>query len=99
MQKKALAGISTAVILAIGIAIGSFKESGKQASTTKKTRASVSSAEIRLTASEPSQIARTGWPVTSGVPLPRGALHDASHAALYDRQGTQLPLQTEALTR
>ena len=57
------------------------------------------SAEIRLTVSEPSQIARPSWPVTSGVPLARGALRDPSHAALYDQAGNRLPLQTEALTR
>ncbi len=60
---------------------------------------SIGAAEVRLTVSEPSQVARSNWPVTSGVPLPSGALRDADHAALYDDEGKQLPLQTEALVR
>ncbi len=60
---------------------------------------SLGAADVRLTVSEPSQIARQGWPVTSGVPLPSGVLRDADHAALYDDEGKQLPLQTEALVR
>ena len=64
MQQKAFAGISTAVILVIGIVIGCFVQSSNQGSTTKKVSISVSPAEIRLTVSEPSQIARKSWPTT-----------------------------------
>ena len=57
------------------------------------------SAEVRLTVAEPSGVARFSWPVTSGIPLGRGALRDAGRVALFDGQGKPLPLQTEVLTR
>jgi hypothetical protein len=57
------------------------------------------SAEVRLTVAEPSGVARSSWPVTSGIPLGRGALRDAGRVALFDGQGKPLPLQTEVLTR
>ena len=57
------------------------------------------SAEIRLTVAEPSGVTRSSCPVTSGIPLRRGALRDADRVALFDGQGKPLPLQTEVLTR
>jgi hypothetical protein len=55
---------------------------------------------IRLSVEEPSGVARTAWPVTSGVPFAEGSLASADHAALFDSGGTdarEIPLQTEAL--
>jgi len=57
----------------------------------------VEGAMMRLTVAEPSGVARKGWPVTSGVPFGRGALTDADAAALFDADGREVPLQTEAL--
>ena len=57
------------------------------------------SAEVDLTVTEPSGVARSSWPVTSGVPLARGALRDPDRVVLLDGQGRPLPLQTEVLTR
>ena len=57
------------------------------------------SAEVRLSVTEPSGVARSSWPVTSGIPLGRGALRDPDRVALFDGQGKPLPLQTEVLTR
>ena len=55
--------------------------------------------EISLTVTEPSGVQRTGWPVTSGVPLARGALRSDRHTALYNAEGQEIPLQTEVLSR
>lgn len=57
------------------------------------------SAEVRLTVAEPSGVARSSWPVTSGIPLGRRALRDPDRVALFDGQGKPLPLQTDVLTR
>jgi len=53
--------------------------------------------EVRLTVAEPSGVARQGWPVTSGVPFAQGALKAPDASALFDADGRELPLQTEAL--
>jgi hypothetical protein len=55
--------------------------------------------ELPLTVDEPTGISRAGWPVTSGLPLPRGALHDAGAAALFGADGRETPLQAAALAR
>ena len=60
---------------------------------------SVWSAEVRLTVTEPSGVARVSWPVTSGIPLGRMALRDPASVVLIDGRGNHLPLQTEVLTR
>lgn len=56
-------------------------------------------AEVKLTVEEPSGVRRAAWPVTSGIPMARGALKDDKAAALFDAQGKQAPLQTEVLAR
>ena len=61
--------------------------------------ACVWSAEVSLTVTEPSGVARLAWPVTSGIPMGRGAIRDPASVALVDAQGKPLPLQTEVLTR
>ncbi|MFC1712380.1 hypothetical protein ACFL6S_01860 [Candidatus Poribacteria bacterium] len=53
---------------------------------------------ISLVVKEPSGIERRSWPVTSGVPLPEGALEDSARVRLSS-EGEELPLQTEVLTR
>ena len=52
---------------------------------------------IPLMVKEPSGVERKSWPVTSGVPLPQGALKDASHVRLLS-DSEELPLQTEVLS-
>jgi hypothetical protein len=56
-------------------------------------------AELTVTVAEPAGVRRTGWPVTSGVPLAEGALRDSRAAALFTAEGREVPLQTEALSR
>lgn len=55
--------------------------------------------EVPLAISEPSGRARTTWPVTSGVPISRGAIFDPATTALFTPGGHELPLQTEILSR
>ncbi len=55
--------------------------------------------EVPLTVEEPSGVARTRWPVTSGIPFGQGALLDARAAALFDATGGEISLQTESLAR
>ncbi len=61
--------------------------------------ASAAGQVVNISVEEPSGVVRQGWPVTSGIPLPRSALSDPQHVVLLDASGTQVPLQTEALTR
>ena len=56
-------------------------------------------AEVEFKVSEPTGLARSGWPVTSGIPLAAGELADAETTALFDEHGREVPLQTEALAR
>ena len=57
------------------------------------------SAEIPLTVTEPSGVARSQWPVTSGVPMAQGELLDPANCALFHMDGREIPLQTEVLAR
>jgi hypothetical protein len=52
---------------------------------------------IPLMVKEPSGVERKSWPVTSGVPLPEGALRDPTCVRLLS-DGEELPLQTEVLS-
>lgn len=54
---------------------------------------------MALTVTEPTGVARHGWPVTSGVPFGQGILRDGDSTALFAANGQQLPLQTEVLSR
>ena len=58
-----------------------------------------SAVEVPVTVIEPAGVARAGWPVTSGIPLARGALHRHQQSALFDARGAEVPLQTEVLSR
>ncbi len=53
---------------------------------------------VALLVEEPSGVERRAWPVTSGVPLPEGAVAEPSCVRLRS-DGKELPLQTEALSR
>ena len=55
--------------------------------------------ETPITVTEPTGVARADWPVTSGIPLPRGQVRHARHSALFDSDGKQVPLQAEVLGR
>lgn len=55
--------------------------------------------EIALTVTEPSDVQRTGWPVTSGIPLAPGELRSDRQTALFDNNEVEVPLQTEILSR
>ena len=54
---------------------------------------------VRLSVTEPAGVARTAWPVTSGVPLGRAAVKDHRALALFAADGKQIPLQTQVLSK
>ncbi|MDO8539528.1 MAG: hypothetical protein Q7S40_03745 [Opitutaceae bacterium] len=56
-------------------------------------------ADVVLNVEEPSGVARSGWPVTSGVPFAPGALPDAGAVRLLGPDGRAVPLQTDVLAR
>ncbi len=55
--------------------------------------------QISLKVQNPSADAVTAWPVTSGVPFPRGALAAAAHLRLLGPDGAERPLQAQTLAR
>ncbi len=55
--------------------------------------------EVPLSVKEPAGVARPAWPVTSGVPLPEGAVKKAGELVLLDAAGKPVPCQTEAVCR
>jgi len=60
---------------------------------------SASPDEVALTVREPSGVLREAWPVTSGVPIPRGRLRQARRVALRHVDGQTVPVQAEVLSR
>lgn len=52
---------------------------------------------IPLAVVEPTQRSREAWPVSSGVPLPDGALPNPANCRLLDGQGEAVPAQFTAL--
>ena len=57
------------------------------------------SGNIKLKISDYSGVGRVDWPVTSGIPFPKGVLKNPIHVALFDPSGKQIPLQTTVLSR
>ncbi len=55
--------------------------------------------DIPLTLRETAGLARHQYPITSGVPLPRGLLKSARLLQLMDRQGRFVPAAIEAISR
>lgn len=53
--------------------------------------------DVPLTVTETAGVARTSEPVTTGVPLAKGAVKDAAALRLVDEKGGQLPAQFRAL--
>lgn len=64
----------------------------KRFATTQRNR-------IPLTVQNPSAHALTAWPVTSGVPIPNGALDSVEHIRLLGPEGNQRPVQVRSLAR
>ena len=60
---------------------------------------SIPSEGIALKVSETAGITRRKYPLTRGVPLPQGAVLQASHLSLQDAQGRDVPLQLRVLGR
>ncbi len=54
---------------------------------------------VPLSIQEPAGVARPAWPVTSGVPLPEGAVKGAGELVLKDAIGKTVPCQFEAVCR
>lgn len=50
---------------------------------------------IELIVDEATENRSVAWPVTTGVPFPRGGLLDARHCRLVDDTGAEQPLQTK----
>ncbi|RJS85868.1 hypothetical protein CW702_00565 [Candidatus Bathyarchaeota archaeon] len=55
--------------------------------------------EVKLTVRGFSSIPEGNWPVTSGIPFPRGTLASERDVALYNSSGVNIPLQTSVLAR
>jgi hypothetical protein len=54
---------------------------------------------VPLTLRDNSGAARRGWPVSTGVPLPLGAVQDVAQLRLTDAAGREIPAQFAALSR
>ncbi len=57
------------------------------------------SGTVKLKVTDYSGVQRVDWPVTSGIPFPKGVIKDERHIALFDSQGKEIPLQTSILSR
>ncbi len=57
------------------------------------------SESLTLTVGNPSDVARSNSPVSSGVPFPLGALGSSRAMRLLDSSGSEIPLQTRTLGR
>ncbi len=55
--------------------------------------------EVRLRVSESAGISRENWPVTRGVPLPKGALGNLDSVGVEDADGRTVPAQFRVLSR
>jgi hypothetical protein len=64
-----------------------------------KVPAKTQRASVPLEVENPSGDVLTGWPVTSGVPFPKGSLDSVGHMRLLDPQGKERPLQAQSLVR
>ena len=53
----------------------------------------VAATRIDLVVDEPFADRTAAWPITTGVPFPRGGLKDAEHCRLIDDRGQERPLQ------
>ena len=54
---------------------------------------------VPLTIRDNSGVDRRAWPVTSGVPLPRGVVKDVASLRLTDTRGREIPCQFTPLSR
>lgn len=63
------------------------------ADETHPERCEVERARLPLTVSDTMEAGRPAWPISSGVPIPRGELAGAEHCRLLDAQGQEVPAQ------
>lgn len=54
---------------------------------------------LRFDPRDASGVGETDWPVTFGVPIPKGLLHETAPLSLRDSEGTDFPLQAEVTAR
>jgi hypothetical protein len=54
---------------------------------------------VSVQVTEPLGQARSGWPLTFGMPVPRGALSKLSAVTILDDQGVPLPVQARSLAQ
>jgi len=64
-----------------------------------KVPGTVGSDSVRLEVTDYSGVNRIDWPVTSGIPLPKGAVKDEQNIALFNSEGREILLQTSVLSR
>jgi hypothetical protein len=55
--------------------------------------ASLAATRVELIVDEPQAARTVPWPITTGVPFPRGELTDIEHCRLFDDTGREIPLQ------
>ena len=63
----------------------------------RRARGTVERGLVPLEVANEAPVERHGWPVTSGIPFPRGALTAAEETRLLDGAGAEVPLQTAVL--
>ncbi|TXT32532.1 MAG: hypothetical protein FD138_2048 [Planctomycetota bacterium] len=78
MQRRSL------LLVALGIAVVALCDPTESAAATTR---------VDLVIDEPLADRKAAWPITTGVPFPRGKLSDAEHCRLIDDQGQEQPLQ------
>lgn len=64
-----------------------------------KVLAKADKGRVPLKVRNPSADALKGWPVTSGVPFPKGALDSVAHLRLISPDGNERPVQVQSLAR
>jgi len=64
----------------------------------KREGSEVQSQKIRLSVIEPTKKARSQWPVSSGIPFPKGVLQQNTSCRLVGPDGESLPLQWRPLS-
>ena len=61
--------------------------------TTQREVKGIEYGKIPLTVTETANVERRGWPVTSGVPFPKGDLGNVHNLRLLDADGRRIPVQ------
>ena len=52
---------------------------------------------LPIEVADPNEVARTAWPISGGIPIPRGELRNVAQVRLLDPAGKEQPIQCEIL--